>query len=98
MNMPMRSAHKHRLDRDLTGRFGSFAYAMDEAVAELTASFILADLGLAYEPRPDHAAYLASWMEVLQIRPARHLHRRLQGATGRRLDACTADERFNLQR
>lgn len=60
---------KHRLDRDLTGRFGSFAYAMDEAVAELTASFILADLGLAHEPRPDHAAYIASWMEVLKSDP-----------------------------
>ncbi len=63
------SGAKHRLDRDLTGRFGSFAYAMDEAVAELTASFVLADLGLACEPRPDHAAYLASWMEVLKSDP-----------------------------
>lgn len=34
-------------------------------VAELTASFILADLGLAHWPRPDHAAYLASWLKVL---------------------------------
>jgi antirestriction protein ArdC len=60
------SGAPHRLDRDLTGRFGSFAYAMEEACAEWTASFILADLGLACEPRPDHAAYLASWMEVLK--------------------------------
>lgn len=63
------SGAKHRLDRDLTGRFGSFSYAMDEAISELTASFILADLGLACEPRPDHAAYLASWMEVLKSDP-----------------------------
>jgi len=63
------SGAPHRLARDLTGRFGSFAYAMDEAVAELTASFVLADLGLACEPRPDHAAYLASWMEVLKSDP-----------------------------
>ncbi len=63
------SGAPHRLARDLTGRFGSFAYAMDEAVAELTASFVLADLGLAREPRPDHAAYLASWMEVLKSDP-----------------------------
>lgn len=60
------SGASHRLGRDLTGRFGSFAYAMDEAIAELTASFVLADLGLAHEPRADHAAYLASWMEVLK--------------------------------
>lgn len=60
------SGAPHRLARDLTGRFGSFAYAMDEAIAELTASFVLADLGLAHEPRADHAAYLASWMQVLK--------------------------------
>lgn len=59
----------HRLDRDLSGRFGSHAYAMEEAVAELTASFILADLGLAHEPRPDHAAYIASWLQVLRSDP-----------------------------
>lgn len=63
------SGAPHRLDRDLTGRFGSFSYSMEEAVAELTASFILADLGLAHEPRPDHAAYIASWMEVLKSDP-----------------------------
>lgn len=59
----------HRLDRDLKGRFGSHAYAMEEAVAELTASFVLADLGIAHEPRPDHAAYLASWLSVLKDDP-----------------------------
>ncbi len=35
-------------------------------VAELTASFLLADLGIAHEPRPDHAAYIASWLQVLK--------------------------------
>lgn len=38
-------------------------------VAELTASFVLADLGLAHEPRPDHAAYIASWMDALKSNP-----------------------------
>ncbi len=60
---------KHRLDRNLTGRFGSDAYAMEEAVAELTASFILADLGIAHHPRPDHAAYIAAWLDVLKDDP-----------------------------
>lgn len=63
------SGAKHRLDRDLTGRFGSFSSSMEEAIAELTASFVLADLGLAHQPRPDHAAYIASWMEVLKSDP-----------------------------
>jgi antirestriction protein ArdC len=55
---------KHRLDRDLTGRFGSAKYAMDEVVCELTSSFILADLGIAHRPRAEHAAYLSSWLEL----------------------------------
>lgn len=59
----------HRLARDLSGRFGSYAYAMEEAVAELTASFVLADLSIAHEPRPDHAAYLSSWLTVLKEDP-----------------------------
>jgi antirestriction protein ArdC len=56
----------HRLARDLSGRFGSDAYAPEELVAELTAAFVCADLGLSTEPRPDHAAYIASWLKVLR--------------------------------
>lgn len=59
----------HRLDRDLSGRFGSAAYCAEECVAELTASYVLADLGIAHRPRPDHAAYLAHWLEVLKDDP-----------------------------
>ena len=57
---------KHRLNRDLGGRFGSERYAVDEQIAELTASFIMADLGLAYGARPESTAYLASWLKVLK--------------------------------
>ena len=39
--------------------------AREELVAEVGASFLMADLGLAYSPRPDHAAYVASWLNVL---------------------------------
>ncbi len=63
------SGAKHRLDRDLSGRFGSAAYAAEEAVAELTAAFVLADLGVAHHPRADHAAYIASWLQVLKDDP-----------------------------
>jgi len=56
----------HRLARDLSGRFGSDAYAAEELVAELTAAFICGDLRLAVEPRPDHAAYVSSWVNVLR--------------------------------
>ncbi len=40
--------------------------AREELVAEIGASFLMADLGLAYSPRPDHAAYVASWLKVLE--------------------------------
>ncbi len=35
-------------------------------VAELGAAFLCADLALTPEPRPDHAAYVASWLKVLR--------------------------------
>lgn len=63
------SGAKHRLDRDLSGRFGTQAYAMEELVAELGSAFIAAHLGLSVEPRPDHAAYIRSWLQVLRTDP-----------------------------
>lgn len=60
------SGGEKRLKRDLSGRFGSNAYAMEELVAELGAAFLCADLGLSVHPRKDHAAYVASWLNVLR--------------------------------
>lgn len=54
-----------RMERDLKGRFGSESYAMEELVAELGAAFTCAHLGIATEPRKDHAPYIASWLKVL---------------------------------
>jgi len=55
---------KNRLDRELSkGHFGNKAYAMEELVAELTASYLCADLGLPYQTQ--HADYISSWVEVL---------------------------------
>lgn len=58
------TGHKSRLNRDLKNRFGSEGYAVEELVAEITAAFTMAHLGLAHEPRPDHAQYLAHWLSV----------------------------------
>ncbi len=59
--------HPTRLDRDLgRKRFGDAGYAMEELVAEIGAAFLCADLGLTLEPRADHAAYIASWLQVLK--------------------------------
>jgi antirestriction protein ArdC len=60
------TGHSRRLDRDLSGRFGSHAYAMEELVAELTAAMIGAELGLPVDHLDDHASYLASWLQVLK--------------------------------
>jgi len=35
-------------------------------VAELSAAFLCADLDLTLEPREDHAAYIANWLDVLK--------------------------------
>ncbi len=59
--------HPSRLDRDFgRQKFGDAGYAREELVAELGSAFLAADLGLDLEPREDHAAYLASWIKVLQ--------------------------------
>lgn len=59
--------HETRLDRSFGRKtWGDEGYAREELVAELGAAFLAADLGLAIEPRPDHAAYIGSWIQVLQ--------------------------------
>ena len=60
------TGHPSRCARDLSGRFGNESYAAEELVAELGAAFLCADLALTLEPRPDHAAYVASWLKVLR--------------------------------
>ncbi|CAO4170761.1 DUF1738 domain-containing protein [Methylorubrum aminovorans] len=63
------SGHKSRLDRDLTGRFRTQAYAAEELVAELGAAFLAAELGLEAEPHPTHASYIGSWLKLLRSDP-----------------------------
>lgn len=60
------TGHKRRVNRDLAKRFGDNAYAMEELVAELGAAFLCSELGITNAPRPDHAAYIANWLEVLK--------------------------------
>jgi antirestriction protein ArdC len=55
-----------RCNRELGKRFGDDAYSVEELIAELTAAFTLAHLGLSSEPRADHAQYIASWLKVLR--------------------------------
>jgi antirestriction protein ArdC len=60
------TGHESRLKRDFTGRFGDNAYAFEELVAELTAAFTCAHLGVAPSVREDHASYVKNWLKVLK--------------------------------
>jgi antirestriction protein ArdC len=60
------TGHAKRLGRDLTGRFSSDSYCMEELIAETGASFLCAELGISSEPRQDHAQYLAHWLRVMK--------------------------------
>jgi putative DNA primase/helicase len=62
------TGHPSRLDRDLAHAFGSEGYAREELRAEI-ASLILGDeLGIGHDPR-QHAAYVGTWIQVLQDDP-----------------------------
>jgi len=58
------SGAPHRLGRDLSGGFGSKLYAKEELVAEISAAFLCATLGIT--PTVRHSDYIASWLEVLR--------------------------------
>jgi antirestriction protein ArdC len=60
------TSHANRCNRELGKRFGDNAHSVEELIAELTAAFTCAHLGLSSEPRPDHAQYIASWLRVLK--------------------------------
>jgi antirestriction protein ArdC len=60
------SGAKHRLDRDFGKRFGDQAYAFEELIAELSAAYLCAELGVTPVARADHAQYLASWLSVMK--------------------------------
>ena len=55
----------HRLNREFGKRFGDKAYAFEEIVAELGAAFLCSAFRIVNEPRLDHAAYVSSWLEIL---------------------------------
>jgi antirestriction protein ArdC len=55
----------HRLNRDLSGSFGSKKYAFEKLVAEMASAFVCVSLGVT--PTVRHADYyIGSWLEVLR--------------------------------
>jgi antirestriction protein ArdC len=55
---------KARLDRDLSKRFGTSAYAAEELIAELGAAFLAAEFSFDGDVR--HAGYIATWITLLR--------------------------------
>ena len=53
-----------RLNRDLSGTFGSNSYAREELIAEMAGAFVCAALWIV--PTVRHSDYLANWVDVLR--------------------------------
>jgi antirestriction protein ArdC len=56
------TGHTSRLSRDFSGKRNS--YAREELVAELSAAFVCASLGI--QPTVRHADYLGAWLDILR--------------------------------
>lgn len=67
------TGHVTRLNRDLTGSFGSERYAREELRAEIASAFTAQTLGLGIPEygkcMDNHKAYIQSWAEILENSP-----------------------------
>ena len=65
------TGHASRLNRDLSGGFGSQAYAYEELVAEMCSAFMSADLAAEATPEhiENHKAYIQSWIKAIREKP-----------------------------
>ena len=55
------TAHPSRLDRDMTGKFGSESYAKEECIAELSSMFLCSHLDIQNEAKSSEA-YIKNWL------------------------------------
>ena len=58
------TGHEKRCNRDLRGRFGDSAYAMEELVAEMGSAFLCAHSRI--DGRLQYSAYVYGWLPVLK--------------------------------
>lgn len=69
------TGHESRLNRDLSGRFGSESYAKEELRAEIASAFTSQALGFGAEgaglsnAMDNHKAYIQSWAKAIQDSP-----------------------------
>jgi len=62
------TGHKSRMNRDLSGEFGSERYATEELYAELSSMMVNAEVGIL-NSASDNAQYVKSWMRAIRERP-----------------------------
>lgn len=62
------TGHKDRLNRDLTGSFGSKSYAKEELRAEIASMMVAMSINLPHNV-DSHASYVKGWIEVLEDDP-----------------------------
>jgi len=69
------TGHESRLNRDLTGTFGSPSYAKEELRAEIASAFTSQALGFGAATEDlsgameNHKAYIQSWIQVIEDQP-----------------------------
>lgn len=59
------TGHKSRMNRDLSGKFGSASYASEEAKVDMAAAFVCNTLGLPTDYE-NHANYVATWLKRIK--------------------------------
>lgn len=62
------TGHRERLNRDMTGHFGSESYAREELIAELSSVFLSVSSNVPINLE-QNAAYLESWLKALKEDP-----------------------------
>ena len=65
------TGHESRLNRDMSGGFGSSAYAKEELVAEITSAFMAETTGISPEDMnmENHKAYVNGWITSIEDDP-----------------------------
>lgn len=66
------TSHSKRLNRPISGTYGSMDYAKEELRAEIASAFTSAETGIKYEQNSameNHTAYIQNWINVLENEP-----------------------------
>lgn len=65
------TGHSSRLNRDLSGKFGSKEYAVEELRAEIASLFMEQDLGIVTEKSEisNNSAYINNWLQIIKDDP-----------------------------